>query len=71
MVGHYVTLESVFVAITVIVPKSFAAALRDSLWGAAARLELSTLLSTGTNVKIYADLTKNALKYQRADLVLS
>ena len=64
------TSESGFVAITENVPKSFAAALRDPLWGDAARQELNTLISTGAIVEIDAELAKNAVKYQGADLVL-
>ena len=64
------SVELGFVAITDNVPKSFAAALRDPLWGDAARLELNTLVSTGAIVEIDAELAKNAVKYQGADLVL-
>ena len=59
-----------FVAVTENVPKTFSAALRDPLWGDAARLELNTLIATGAIVEIEADLAKNALKCQGADLVL-
>jgi hypothetical protein len=40
------------------------------LWGDAARQELNTLISTGAIVEIDAELAKNALKFQGADLVL-
>jgi Reverse transcriptase (RNA-dependent DNA polymerase) len=57
-------------AVTENVPRSFSDALKDPLWGDAARTELNTLISTKAIVEIDAELARNTIKSQGADLVL-
>ena len=52
------------------IPRSFTEALKDPLWGDAARTELNTLISTKAIVEINAELARATIQSQGADLVL-
>ena len=56
-------------AVTQNVPKSFQAALRDPLWGDAARKEWQTILEAGTLMKVDKPTAKS-LRQEGADLVV-
>jgi len=62
--------EEGYRAVTENVPKTFSEALQHPLWGDAARTELNTLISTGAIVAVDAEVAKNAILKEGADLVI-
>eukprot|EP01041_Mallomonas_annulata_P013096 gene13096-27648_t len=62
-------LEIGYKAVTSGVPKNFTEALSDPKWGQPARTELNTLIATKAIVEIDAELAREAIKKENADLV--
>ncbi len=62
--------EEGYRAVTENVPKSFAAALKDPIWGEPARKELNTLISTRAIVEVSSALAHDAIKNHGANLVV-
>ena len=56
-------------AVTEGVPKSFDAALQHPMWGVAAQKEINTIFSAKAMIEVDADIARNAIKYQNADLM--
>jgi hypothetical protein len=61
-------IEEGYAAVTTGVPKTFAAALNDHVWGEPARIEWQTLLDTNAIVKVSKEFAESQLK-DGADLV--
>lgn len=57
-------------AVTVGVPKTFTEALKDPLWGPAARTELNTLLETKAIVQVDPKMAEQAIKMNESDLLI-
>jgi len=67
--GDSSVLEQGHRAVTDQVPKSFAAALADPVWGDAARKEINLILSSKAMVEVDGTIAKEAIKSQQADLM--
>ncbi len=62
--------EEGFRAVTENVPKNFMDALKHPIWGAPARKELDTLISTKAIVEVNSTIAKEAINNNKADLVI-
>jgi hypothetical protein len=62
--------EDGFRAVTENIPKTFSDALKDPVWGDAARAELQTLLDTKAIVRVSKEYAQDAIRNQQADLLL-